>query len=132
MSGICSRRIASRALLTAILCTLCLETVMCQQPSGDSLQWGGSPTHNNVRHATAIPGYWWSGVDDVGAWDRSRAKNVKWCVNIGSQTYGNPIVAGGKVFVGTNNGAGWLKRYPPSIDLGCLLCFSEKDGTFLW
>ncbi len=29
-----------------------------------------------------------------------------WGVSLGSQTYGNPVVADGKVFVGTNNGGG--------------------------
>ena len=31
---------------------------------------------------------------------------------VGSQTYGNPVIADGRLFVGTNNGAGYLKRYP--------------------
>ncbi len=34
--------------------------------------------------------------------------------------------------MGSNNGAGYLARYPASIDLGVLLCFDEKDGKFLW
>ena len=51
---------------------------------------------------------------------------------LGSQTYGNPVVANGKVFIGTNNGAGYLKRYPAEVDLGVLLCFDEADGKFLW
>ena len=36
------------------------------------------------------------------------------------------------MYVGTNNGAAYLKRYPTSVDLGVLLCFDEKDGKFLW
>ncbi len=51
---------------------------------------------------------------------------------LGSQSYGNPVVADGKIWVGTNNGAGWLKRYPAETDLGCLLCFNEADGKFLY
>ena len=58
--------------------------------------------------------------------------NIKWVARLGSQTYGNPVVAGGRVWVGTNNGAGYLKRYPADVDLGCLLCFDESDGRFLW
>ena len=27
---------------------------------------------------------------------------------------------------------GYLKRYPPSVDLGVFLCFDAKDGKFLW
>ena len=50
----------------------------------------------------------------------------------GSTTYGNPVVANGKVFVGTNNGAGYVSRYSKEVDLGVLLCFDERDGRFLW
>ena len=35
--------------------------------------------------------------------DLATTKNVKWVAKLGSQTYGNPVVANGKVFVGTNN-----------------------------
>ena len=42
------------------------------------------------------------------------------------------MVANGQVYVGSNNGAGYLKRYPARIDLGVLLCFNEADGKFLW
>lgn len=59
--------------------------------------------------------------------------NVLWQQNLGSQTYGNPVVADGKVFVGTNNGGGWRKdKYPAEDDKGVLLAFNEKDGEFLW
>ena len=49
------------------------------------------------------------------------------------QTYGNPVVADGKVFVGTNNGAGYRpEKHPAEEDAGVLLCFDEKTGEFLW
>jgi hypothetical protein len=52
---------------------------------------------------------------------------------LGSETYGNPVIANGKVYVGTNNGNAYIKRYPSSVDLGVLvICLSEKDGKFLW
>ncbi len=41
-------------------------------------------------------------------------------------------MANGQVYVGSNNGNGYLKRYPATVDLGVLLCFDEKDGKFLW
>src|SRR5262249_6624084 len=46
--------------------------------------------------------------------------------------YGNPVVASGKVIVGTNNASGFVKRYPESVDLGVLVCLNEADGKFLW
>ena len=51
---------------------------------------------------------------------------------LGSDTYGNVVVANGNLYVGTNNGNAYLKRYPNSEDLGVLLCFRELDGKFLW
>jgi outer membrane protein assembly factor BamB len=51
---------------------------------------------------------------------------------LGSTTYGTPIVADGRVFCATNNGGGRLKKFPSSVDLGCLLCFRQADGQFLW
>lgn len=85
-------------------------------------QWGGSYLRNNVTDEPNI----------VTDWNVKDGKNVRWSMPLGSETYGNPVVANGKVFVGTNNGNGYIKRYPNTIDLGCLVCFDEKDGKFLW
>jgi hypothetical protein len=85
-------------------------------------QWGGWSGKNNTPNGKNIPIEW--DIDD--------GTNIKWSAKLGSQTYGNPVIANGKVYVGTNNGAGHLKRYPSNVDLGCLLCFDEKTGEFLW
>jgi outer membrane protein assembly factor BamB len=83
--------------------------------------WGGTPQRNMVNTAEK---------DIPAAWDIETGKNVQWVAQLGSQTYGNPVVSGGKVFVGTNNQA---SRQPKARgDKGVLMCFSEKDGTFLW
>ncbi len=104
-----------------------------QNRPGDWSQWGGSPLRNNVV-ATAVPTEWEVGEFDIntGDWQKDTAKNVKWGAKLGSETYGNAVVANGKVFIGTNNGAAYLSRYPADEDLGVLLCFDEKDGKFLW
>ena len=73
-----------------------------------------------------------SGASLPTDWDIQTGRNVKWSARLGSQTYSSPVIANGKVFVGTNNGGGYLKRFPPQIDLSVLLCFSEADGRFLW
>ncbi len=65
-------------------------------------------------------------------WNVEDGTNILWSSALGSESYGNPVVANGKVFVGTNNGSGYLTRYPTSVDLGVLVCFDEKDGKFLW
>lgn len=97
-------------------------------------QWGGSPQRNNTPEGHNIPTEWAIGEFDykTGAWNSKSAKNVKWVARLGSQTYGNVVVSSGRAFIGTNNSAGWLKRYPADHDLGVLLCFDIKDGKFLW
>jgi outer membrane protein assembly factor BamB len=98
-------------------------------------QWGGSSLRNNTPTAKNMPTDWDVGKfdDETGAWKgKSTARNIKWAARLGSKANGNPVVANGKAFVGTNNGSAYLKRYPSSVDLGVLLCFDTADGKFLW
>jgi hypothetical protein len=85
-------------------------------------QWGGSTYRNNTPEGKNIP----------TQWDLESGENILWAAALGSQTYGNPVIANGKVYVGTNNGYGYIKRYPKNVDLGALVCFDEKTGKFLW
>jgi outer membrane protein assembly factor BamB len=88
--------------------------------AGDWPMWGGTPDRNMV-----------SGMPNAPVqWDVETKKNIVWVAALGSQTYGNPVVAGGKVFVGTNNEA--LRDPKQPGDRGVLMCFRESDGEFLW
>ncbi|MDX1969522.1 MAG: PQQ-binding-like beta-propeller repeat protein [Planctomycetaceae bacterium] len=89
---------------------------------GDWPSWGGTPYRNNTPAVKNIP----------DSWDLDSGENLLWTAELGSQTYGNPVIANGKVYVGTNNGYGYIKRFPSNVDLGCLVCFDEKTGSFLW
>jgi outer membrane protein assembly factor BamB len=62
--------------------------------------------------------------------DEGSQKNIKWSADLGSKAYGGPVIAGGKIFIGTNN----EKPRDPRIkgDKGVLMCFRESDGRFLW
>src|SRR5262245_13621120 len=101
---------------------------------GDWNQWGGTSLRNNTPVAEGIVSDWAPGDFDrkTGDWKPSSAKNIKWVSRLGSQTYGNAVVASSKVLLGTNNSNGYLKRYPADVDLGVLVCFNEADGKFLW
>jgi outer membrane protein assembly factor BamB len=101
---------------------------------GDWNQWGGTSLRNNTPVAEGIVTDWAPGDFDrkTGEWKPSSAKNIKWVGTLGSQTYGNTVVAQGKVWLGTNNSNGYLKRYPGDYDLGVLVCLNEADGRFLW
>jgi outer membrane protein assembly factor BamB len=82
--------------------------------------WGGTPDRNMVSGQKGLP----------GSWDVATKKNVRWVAALGSQTYGNPVVSGGKVFVGTNNEG--LRDPRQGGDRGVVMAFRESDGSFLW
>jgi len=98
--------------------------------------FGGTPFRNMVNTVEkSLPAEWHIG-------DPKRKippKNIKWVAKLGSQSYGNPVVYGGKIFLGTNNGG---LRNPRDavkkgdelipVDKGILICFRESDGQFLW
>ena len=64
------------------------------------------------------------------AFDPQTGQNVKWSARLGTETHATPIVAGGRVYIGTNNGE---PRDPKQQgDRGVLMCFQEKSGRFLW
>ena len=82
--------------------------------------WGGTPDRNMVSKMTGLP----------SDWDVKTKKNIKWVADLGSQSYGNPVVAGGIVFVGTNNEL--IRDKAQGGDRGVLMAFDEKTGEFLW
>jgi len=97
----------------------------------DWSMWGGSPSRNMVSEAKGL------NLD----FDLREEKNVRWIAQLGSQTYGNPMVADGRVYVGTNNGAEYRPKHKQvkdgdkivdDGDRGVLICFNEDDGKFLW
>jgi outer membrane protein assembly factor BamB len=49
---------------------------------------------------------------------------------MGSQSYGNPTVAGGRVYVGTNNDVPRDPKYQG--DRCVVLCLDETTGAFIW
>ena len=89
---------------------------------GDCPQFGLSRYRNNVTSAKNIP----------TAWNVESGKNIKWVARLGTHTYASPVIANGKVFVGTNNTAGYIKRLADNANLGAMLCFDEQSGNFLW
>ena len=83
------------AVLTTVYCLLSTVYSASDPGTGDWPMWGGTPDRNMVSKMKGMP----------TTWDVKTKKNVKWVAELGSQTYGNTVVAGGMVFVGTNNEA---------------------------
>ncbi len=95
-------------------------------------QWGGRPTRNMYSAEKGLPDRFDPGKPKKGTEeiDPSTTKNVKWVAKLGSQSYGNVTIAGGKVFVGTNNDSPRNSR--DEGDRSILMVFDEATGKFLW
>jgi outer membrane protein assembly factor BamB len=85
--------------------------------------YGGTPSRNMVN-ATA------KGIPTEWSVAKGAQKNVKWVADLGDRGYLPPAVAGGKVFICTNNHKPRDKAVKG--DKAVLMCFNEADGKFLW
>jgi len=87
---------------------------------GDQPQWGERFTRNMVSEERGLP----------AAFDPGKNEHIRWQTMLGHETYGTPIVAAGRVLIGTNNARPRDERRKG--ERGVLMCFDERDGTFLW
>lgn len=88
--------------------------------AGDQPQWGQAWSRNMVSAERGLP----------DSFDPASGKNIKWAARLGSETHSTPVVANGRVYIGTNNGE---PRDPKHVgDRGVLMCFDERDGRLLW
>ncbi len=86
----------------------------------DRPQWGARLSRNMASEEKGLP----------EGFDPRSGKNVKWSVPLGTQSYSTPVVAKGKVLIGTNNDAPRDPRHRG--DRGVLLCLDERDGRLIW
>jgi outer membrane protein assembly factor BamB len=105
--------VLSLAALTAVFAAYAADS--------DVVQFGHTPSRNMVQEVDKpIP----------SKWDASKGVNIKWSAPLGSQSYAGPVVAGGKVFVGTNNEHGYNEKI--TGDRGNVMAFDATTGEFLW
>lgn len=115
-----------------LCCAGCIVTLIGTTRAGDWPQWGGRPERNHVSDEKNL-------VDSVvppvrktnGEMDFSAAKNVRWVVYTGTASYGNPTVAGGRVFLGTDDQAIGDPRFERTKG-GLVKCFDAATGKLLW
>jgi outer membrane protein assembly factor BamB len=103
------------------------DTVHAAEPvAAGAPSWpmfGGTPSRNMVNLVE-------KNLPDDWSVEPGKEKNLKWTAQLGTNSWGGPVIADGKVFVGTNND----KPRNPKIegDKGVVMCFRESDGQFLW
>src|SRR5688572_23033717 len=125
------------ALLAAngvLLAVLAVPAAALPAPAAiqDWPMWGRDETRNMTTSVTGLPSEFAPGQfkgtsDEI---DASTSKGIKWIAKMGSQSYGNPTIAGGRVYVGTNNDVPRDPKYQG--DRCVVLCLDEKTGELLW
>ncbi len=84
--------------------------------------FGGTPGRNMVNLAEKNPPSKWS--------VEGKVENVRWSQATGNRGYGSPVVAGGRVFVSTNNK---MPRDPKIKGRkAVIMCFDAGSGKFLY
>ena len=98
--------------------SLILIFALTASAGAQTAMWGGSPGRNQAADEKNLP----------TTWNTETGENIQWHATLGSQTYGGPLIAGDKIFVGTNNQA---ERDPNHKgDRGVVMAFNRADGAF--
>jgi outer membrane protein assembly factor BamB len=115
-----------------LLCGLLGAAWVTPARAEDWPAWGRTMQRNMVaaeswKPDVLQPGTFVAGTEDV---DLATTAGLRWVAQLGSQSYGNPTVSHGRVFVGTNN----QRERRPGItgDYSLVLAFDEADGHLLW
>jgi len=94
--------------------------------------WGRDRSRNMVSPARGLPSSFAIGELDPNTekFNFTEARNLKWAARLGSQSYGNPTIAAGRILLGTNNDP--PKDPARTGDYGVVLCLDQASGGFLW
>lgn len=102
--------------------------------AADWPQWGGTDGRNMVSSEKGLPDTFERGKKEATGRgiDMATTKNVKWAARLGSAAYGNPTVAGGRVYVGTDDLTVTDDPRFKRTEAGLVKCFDEASGKLLW
>jgi outer membrane protein assembly factor BamB len=126
-----------QALTHLFLHSACLFGMLCTPiRARDWSQWGGSPARNMVSAAHSLsisfdPGKLKPHASGQTQVDMASTRDVKWAARLGSHSYGNTVVADGRVYVGTNDSYLRDPRFQKTRG-GLILCLDEQTGQLLW
>ncbi|MFO0847904.1 MAG: PQQ-binding-like beta-propeller repeat protein [Gemmataceae bacterium] len=136
-----TRRFAAGAVLLAAggLAVAALYPARPAAPTEHTM-FGGTPARNMADLAGKFGAVQLMPVKDGEKETKPADTVIRWQAELGSRAYGGPIIAGGKVFVGTNNERPRNPRDSKKnadgdvepTDMGILMCFDQKTGNLLW
>ena len=79
-----------RVVIWGLMCSLAAAAAAC---GADRPQWGERHTRNGVSDEKGL----------ADRFDPATGENIKWVAQLGSESWATPVVAGGRVFMGTNS-----------------------------
>lgn len=113
-----------QSVLTIGAIALALSCAAAPALAGDWPQWGGSDLGRNmVSTEKNLP---------ISFKPKTPTENVRWTASLGNYISGNPTIASGRVFVGTDDAT--LEEDPrfKRTHGGMLQCLDEATGQILW
>jgi len=114
-------RIGINLIGLAQVCCLIVFCFLCGVSGAeDQPQWGERFTRNMVSPEKNLPAHF----------DPAMGENIKWAIELGTNTYSSPVVANGRVFIGVNNAKPRDPRHQG--DRAILMCLDEKTGNLIW
>lgn len=122
-----------KAVLALAQVGLSVGAVAAGALAADWPQWGGGPERNMAAAESGIPDTFEPGRkrrDRLG-FDPATARNVRFIARLGSENYSAPVVADGRIFIGTNDEDIDDPRIEPTRG-GVLLCLDERSGDLVW
>ncbi len=90
--------------------------------AGDWVQWGGTNQRNMVSPEKNLPG---------AEIDLKNASAIRWTTRLGLWAYGHPVIADGRVFIGTGDRY-WKDPRKRRTRGGLMICLDEASGKVLW
>jgi outer membrane protein assembly factor BamB len=106
--------------MAAVAAVLSSVAVADSAWGADQPQWGQRQSRNMVSSEIGLP----------GSFDPGTGENVKWSVPLGTSSYSTPVIANGRILIGTNNDRPRDPKH--NGDRGVLVCLDERDGRLLW
>jgi len=110
-----------KTLITSVATGVALLTAAL--PGADWPQWGRTANRNMISDETGLPDLLPPAGEETTDLSADDSPYVKWKVRLGTTTWGNPTVAGGRVLVGTSG---------PQREGGTIKCLDAATGNLLW
>ncbi|XAM00187.1 PQQ-binding-like beta-propeller repeat protein [Phycisphaeraceae bacterium D3-23] len=124
---------ASTSLIASFCIYLCASVVANHAWAEDWPVWGRDASRNMASDEPGtIPVDFAPGeeIGRSGQIDPESTRHVRWIAKLGSQAFGNPVVADGRILVGTNNESPRDDKYRG--DRSVFYCLDEATGEMIW